>query len=305
MSQALDQLLRGLRASADPSRLRLLAVLVSGEFTVSELTEILGQSQPRVSRHLKLLSDDGLLERFREQHWVYHRVPSEGDGAQLARALLQLLDRDDPLVALDRARAAAVLAARTAEAERSAGDLPALAPGAGQDLAELAVAELGERGFETVLYLGREPAEMLRAFGPRARRVVGVSDSRLEVQRARASLHGRGLAHCVLQHGDLRNVAAATASFDAVVLDRVLAGQAQPEPLLREAARVLRPGGQLMLVEDYEVLSERAAGSNPLGVLREWIAMAGLLCTRLRPVDVGAQHLLLAIAGHERAEAAA
>ncbi len=83
MPQELHQLLRGLRATAEPSRLRLLALLASGEFTVSELTGILGQSQPRVSRHLKLLSEDGLLERFREQHWVYHRLPAEGDGAEL------------------------------------------------------------------------------------------------------------------------------------------------------------------------------------------------------------------------------
>ena len=90
MSQALDQLLRGLRASADPSRLRLLALLASGEFTVTELTEVLGQSQPRVSRHLKVLSDEGLLERFREQHWVYYRLPADGAGAALARMLLDL-----------------------------------------------------------------------------------------------------------------------------------------------------------------------------------------------------------------------
>ena len=305
MPQMLHPLLRGLRASAEPSRLRLLAVLASGEFTVSELTQILGQSQPRVSRHLKLLSDDGLLERFREQHWVYHRVPVEGDGAELARVLLGLLDRDDPLVALDRSRAAAVLAARTAEAERGAGNLRDPEPGSGQDLAQLAAAEFGEHGLETVLYFGRDPAGMLLSFGPRARRVVGISESRTEVQHARAALHGRGLAHCVVKHGELGNVTAPAEGFDAVVVDRALAQRLQPAPLLREAARVLGPGGQLLLVEDYDALSERAAGANPLGVLRGWIETAGLLCMRLRPADVGVQHLLLAIAGHERAEAAA
>jgi ArsR family transcriptional regulator len=305
MPQALDQLLRGLRASADPSRLRLLAVLASGEFTVSELTEVLDQSQPRVSRHLKLLSDYGLLERFREQHWVYHRVPADGEGAELARVLLQLLDRDDPRVALDRARAAAVLAARAAKTVGAAGDVHELEPGAAEDLADLALAELGDHGFDTVLYVGRDPDGMLRAFGPRARRVTGVSDSRVEVQRARASLHGRGLAHCSLQYGDFRSLTARTSSFEVVVLDRALSVQPQPEPLLREAARVLKPGGRLLLVEDYETLAARESGGNPLGVLREWIAMAGLLCTRLRPVDVGAQHLLLALAGHEPAEAVA
>jgi len=82
-----DQLLHGLKASAEPSRLRLLSVLALGEFTVSELTQLLGQSQPRVSRHLRLLAEGGLLERFREQHWVYHRLPGDGAGAALARAV--------------------------------------------------------------------------------------------------------------------------------------------------------------------------------------------------------------------------
>jgi len=305
MPQELHQLLRGLRATAEPSRLRLLALLASGEFTVSELTGILGQSQPRVSRHLKLLSEDGLLERFREQHWVYHRLPAEGDGAELVRVLLGLLDRDDPLLALDRERAAAVIAARGVPEQGTGSDSLASVHVATRDLAETIVAELGRNGMDAVLYLGRAPAEMLKALGPQARRVVGISESRPEVQRARSSLHGRGLAHCAVQHGEFGKLSAASASFDAVVLDRALAGEVDTASRLREAARVLRPGGHVVLVEDYETLAERASGGNPLGMLREWIAQAGLLCTRLRPVDLGIQHLLLAVAERESAEAAA
>lgn len=304
MTMGLHQLLGGLRAAADPSRLRLLAMLTSGEFTVSELTEILGQSQPRVSRHLKLLTDEGLLERFREQHWVYHRVPADGEGAEFARVLLGLLDRDDPVLALDRMRATAILAARTASSNPETiarGHTPESA----QDLAQLAVAELGDRGFDSILYVGRAPAEMLLALGPRARRVLGVCDSRPEVQRARGSLHGRGLSHCVAQYGDARSLAGVSASFDAVVMDRLMAAPASAELLLTEAARVLRPGGQLLLIEDYDALTERDARGNPLGLLRDWIAKGGLLCTRIRPVDVGTGHLLLAHATPDRAVAAA
>jgi len=303
MTIGLNQLLGGLRATADPSRLRLLAVLVCGEFTVSELTEVLGQSQPRVSRHLKLLTDDGLLERFREQHWVYHRVPAEGEGAEFARVLLGLVDRDDPVLALDRMRATAILAARTV-ADDPAAMLRGATPESAQDLAQLVVAELGDRGFDSILYVGRAPAEMLLALGPRARRVLGVCDSRPEVQRARGSLHGRGLAHCVAQYGDARSLAGVSASFDAVVLDRMTA-PASAELLLTEAARVLRPAGQLLLIEDYDALTEREARGNPLGLLRDWIAQSGLLCTRIRPVDVGTGHLLLAHATPDRAVAAA
>jgi len=282
----------------------LLAVLASGEFTVSELTQILGQSQPRVSRHLKLLTDDGLLERFREQHWVYHRVPAEGEGAEFARVLLGLVDRDDPVLALDRMRASAILAARTASSD-PATIARGTTPESAQDLAQLAVAEIGHQGFDSILYVGRAPAEMLLALGPRARRVLGVCDSRPEVQRARGNLHGRGLAHCVAQYGDARSLAGVSASFDAVVLDRMIAAPAGPELLLTEAARVLRPGGQLLLIEDYDALTERHARGNPLGLLRDWIAQAGLLCTRIRPVDVSTGHLLLAHATPDRAVAAA
>jgi SAM-dependent methyltransferase len=219
--------------------------------------------------------------------------------------LLGLLDRDDPLLALDRERAAAVIAARGAPEQGTGSDSLASVHVATRDLADTIVAELGRNGMDAVLYLGRAPAEMLKALGPQARRVVGISESRPEVQRARSSLHGRGLAHCAVQHGEFCKLSAASASFDAVVLDRVLAGEVGTASRLREAARVLRPGGHLVLVEDYEALAERASGANPLGMLREWIAQGGLLCTRLRPVDLGIQHLLVAVAARESAEAAA
>lgn len=300
-----EQLLRGLRAVADPSRLRLLSVLARGEFAVTELTEVLGQSQPRVSRHLRLLAEAGLLVRFRELHWVYYRMATEGEGAELARALLGLLDHDDPQVVLDRERATALLSRRA----DSAGSGPAAADGTlavdGGELAAVACAELGGGGFDALLYVGPAPTVMLRALGSRARRVVGLSDSRPEVQRARASLHGAGLSHCVLQQGDLQTLAAAAASFDAVVLDRMLARESRPEQLLADAARVLRPGGRLVLVEDYDALAARATAGNPLAVLREWAARAGLVCARMRPVDTGAAHRLVAIACPEQGQAAA
>ena len=304
MSQSHHRLLRGLKASADPSRLRLLAVLALGEFTVSELTGILGQSQPRVSRHLKLLNDGGLLERFREQHWVFHRVPADGEGAALARSLLDLLDRDDAIVALDRERAIGVLAGRAGSGEPDP-DAAAVRSPATQDLTDLVIAELGDRAYDAVLYAGPAPAEMLRAIGPRTRRALGVSESRREVQRARAILHGNGLSHCELLQGDLPGAAPAAASFDAVVLDRVLGDTARRGELLRESARVLRRDGRLMIVEEYEALSGQAAGGNPLAMLRAWMAEAGLVCERLRPADAGATHLLMATACSARAEQAA
>jgi len=307
MTQTHQRLLRGLKAAAEPSRLRLLAVLALGEFTVSELTGILGQSQPRVSRHLKLLNDGGLLERFREQHWVFHRVPADGEGAALVRSLLELLDEDDPLLALDRERANVALAGRTQQGGPGldAADGHPAGPASIRDLTDLVVAELGRSGYEAVLYAGPAPAEMLHAIGPRTRRMVGVSESRHEVQKARASLHSGGLAHCELQHGDLPGVAPAAASFDVVVLDRVLGPQSRRGEWLRVAARVLRREGRLLVIEDYEALSGQAGSGNSLATLRNWMAEEGLACERLRPADAGEMHVILATASPARVEQAA
>ena len=112
-------LLDGIRAAADPSRLRLLAICSQGEWTVSELVQMLGQSQPRISRHLKILAEAGLLDRFREGSWVFYRRAQSGDGARLARSLCRLLPDDDAgACVLDQRRLEAVREARRRQAER-------------------------------------------------------------------------------------------------------------------------------------------------------------------------------------------
>jgi ArsR family transcriptional regulator len=302
MARSFDTLLPRLRAIAEPSRLRLLTILARGEFSVSELTEILGQSQPRISRHLKLLDDCGLLERFREQHWMYYRVATDTEGGRLARLLLEQLDADDPALAGDFERMRRVLAVRAgrhATAEGEAGD-------AEQDeLVPLIATELGEPGADALLYFGVAPEESLVGLGPRVRRAVGMNPSRTVVQRARARLHSVGLNHCVLQRGELAALPHPSQSFDVAVVDRVLAPQARPVDALREAARVLRPSGRLLVIEDFEALERRVPDSNPLALLRAWLTEAGPGCDRLRPFDVSGAHLLLAVATAEPEAAAA
>ena len=303
MKASFQHLVESLRATAEPSRLRLLAILAKGEFSVTEVTEVLAQSQPRVSRHLKLLCDAGLLEKFREQHWIYYRVPAAGEGKDLVDALLARIDPADGTLAADAARVEAVL-----EQRRGAGDsatIEATSRSSADELAGALAGELGDRGRGGLFYFGPSPAHVLGAIASRARRVVGMHVSRLEVQRARALLHSRGFSHCVLQQGDLTSVPQPTGDFDTAVLDRTLAAQARPIEALREAARLISGVGELIVAEDYDALAARAEGANPLATLKGWFAQAGLVCTRLRPLDLDGRHVVLAVAQRDRPVSAA
>jgi DNA-binding transcriptional ArsR family regulator len=297
-----ESLLPRLRAIGEPSRLRLLAILARGEFSVSELTTILGQSQPRVSRHLKLLDDCGLLERFREQHWMYYRVPGDSEGGRLARQLLELIDPQDAVLAGDEQRLRHVLEER---AGRGGGADAGPARIDAEELVPLVASEFGERGCDSLLYFGAAPDELLSRLGSRARRAVGMNPSRRVVQRARAMLHSSGMNHCVLQQGTLAALPQPSRAFDVVVIDRVLAGAERPPEDLREASRVLRAGGRLFVIEDFEALERRTSDEHPLALLRAWLADAGLACDRLRPFDLSGAHLLLAAATREPEAAAA
>lgn len=296
MSVPFENLLPRLRAIAEPTRLRLLAVLARGEFSVSELMEILGQSQPRISRHLKLLDDCGLLERFREQHWMYYRVASDSDGGRLVTLLLEQLDANDPALAGDFERMGRVLEVRAGRSVAGGADTGAAES---HDLVPLIAAELGKQGQDALLYFGVAPDAVLAGLGSRARRAVGMNPSRMVVQRARARLHSAGLNHCVLQRGELAALPHPSHSFDVAVVDRVLAAADRPAEALREVARVLRPSGRLLVVENFDSLDQRTPDSNPLELLRAWLTDAGLACDRLRPIDVIGAHLLLAVAAVE------
>lgn len=302
MSVAFENLLPRLRAIAEPTRLRLLAVLARGEFSVSELMEILGQSQPRISRHLRLLDDCGLLERFREQHWMYYRVAGDSEGGRLVAQLLEQLDAGDPALAGDFERMGRVLEVRAGRSVAGGGDTGAAES---HDLVPLIAAELGKQGQDALLYFGVTPDEVLAGLGSRARRAVGMNPSRMVVQRARARLHSAGLNHCVLQRGELAALPYPSHSFDVAVVDRVLAAASRPAEALREVARVLRPSGRLLVVENFDSLDLRTPDGNPLESLRAWLTDAGLACERLRPVDVTGAHLLLAVAAVESEAVAA
>ena len=297
-SQDLTQVVRALKSASEPTRLRLLVLLSHGEFTVGELCTVLGQSQPRISRHLRLLTEAGFLDRFREQQCVYYRAPVTGRYLEWSRVLLSMLEPDGAVLRRDRERAAQVVRARAAVAARELGSEAAAGDeDPREDLARILVEELGPSSVQELLDVGTGSGLMLEVLGPRAGHAVGIDISAPALRMARTRIHGVGLTHCEFRRGDMYSLPVEDGAFDLVTLDRVLTLAQQPASALLEAARALRPGGRLLVVEDFEQLEPRSE-SNPLTQLRTWLHSAGLTTLRLRPCDVAGRHLIIALARH-------
>src|SRR5262245_5055251 len=222
-----DALSAALKAAGEETRLRALALLAEAELTVSDLTEILRQSQPRISRHLKLLAEAGLIERFREGSWAFYRLAERGS-AEIARALVDRLDPADPMLARDRERLAVVRQARAAAAQAYFG-----AHAAEWDrirklhVADAAVEQaireaLAEKPFRSLLDLGTGTGRMLELFGAKLERGLGIDLSLDMLALARARLDRAGLRHCSVRQGDIYDLALPSDSFDVVILHQVL-----------------------------------------------------------------------------------
>jgi DNA-binding transcriptional ArsR family regulator len=191
-----------LRAAGETTRLRILALLAEAELTVSDLTDILRQSQPRISRHLKLLAEAGLVERFREGSWAFFRLGERSGGAALARELIERLDSSDATIARDRERLAAVRASRASAAldyfNRHAAEWDRIRK---LHVADASVEEairtaLADRPFRSLLDLGTGTGRMLELFGPDIERGLGLDLSHDMLALARARLDRAGLRHC-------------------------------------------------------------------------------------------------------------
>ena len=251
----MDALLTALKAAAEPTRLRVLALCAQGELTVSELTQILRQSQPRVSRHLKLLCEAGLLERFREGTWAFFRPAAQEPNAGLARQLVSAIPADDAGLRLDLQRLEAVKQARAEAAaayfrENAARwheirSLHVPEREVEEALLKLAPAE----GIQNLLDIGTGTGRMLELFAPRAAQAVGVDLSREMLAVARANLEHAGLRHCQVRQADMYQLPLPGAAFDLVVLHQVLHFAENPAEAIAEAARVLRPGGRMLIVD--------------------------------------------------------
>ena len=278
-----------LKAAGEATRLRILALLGEAELTVSELTEILRQSQPRISRHLRLLAEAGLVERYREGSWAFFRLGEKGGAASLARELISRLDAADATLARDRERLAAVRAARAAAAQayfrRHAAQWDRIRK---LHVADEAVEEamrtaLADRPFRSLLDLGTGTGRMLEMFGPDIERGLGLDLSLDMLLLARDRLERAGLRNCSVRQGDIYDLPLANDSFDVVILHQVLHFLDDGARAIREAARVLRPGGRLLVVDfaphEQEFLREQFAhrrlGFAP-DTVTQWITASGL-----------------------------
>lgn len=250
----MEDLLAALRAAAEPTRLRLLALAGRGAFCVTELTEILGQSQPRLSRHLKLLCESGLLERVREGANAWFALPTGPDG-NLARELVARLPTDDATLEADRRQAARVLAERAREAserfrrqgadwdEMRALDLPA------QAVEDALLALVPPAPASRVLDVGTGTGRVLELLAPRFGQGLGVDASKGMLALARSRLARAGLTHCAVRLADMYRLPLTDASFDTAVLQMVLHYAEDPAGVLAEVARVLRPEGRLIVID--------------------------------------------------------
>jgi ubiquinone/menaquinone biosynthesis C-methylase UbiE len=285
----MEHLLAALRAVAETTRLRLMFLCARGELTVSELTQIVGQSQPRVSRHLKLLCEAGLLDRFREGSWVFYRLRQSGSAGVLARQLVAACDDADPIIALDLQRLTAI--------KRQRADLASTYFRENADQwHRIRSLYIDEREVEAALVeiiaaadprdlldIGTGTGRMLEILAPRVQRALGVDQSREMLSVARVNLERAGLENGSVRLGDMYQLALPDASFDAVVIHQVLHYADRPAVAIAEAARVLRPNGILVLVDfaphSLEFLRDEHAHRR-LGFsdaeVAEWCHAAGL-----------------------------
>lgn len=258
-----------LRAAGEATRLRLLALTGDSEVTVTELTQILGQSQPRVSRHLKLMCEAGLLERFREGTWVFFRLAQTGPSADAAHALVDLLPRHDDVLRGDAARLESIKRIRA----EAAADYFRKNAAQWDQIRSLHVADssvegalldlLGERKIRDFLDVGTGTGRILEIVGPRVDRGTGIDLSREMLAMARANLEQVGLQNCRIRHADMYSLPFPAASMDAICYHQVLHFADDPAAAIAEGARALRPGGLLVVVDfaphDVESLREEHA----------------------------------------------
>lgn len=289
-----------LRAAGEGTRLRLLALLCDGEHSVKDLTEILGQSQPRVSRHLKLLADAGLVSRNAEGAWAYYGLAEGGAGGDLARWLISRVDANDPDRVRDQSRLEAV---RTAQQAQAAAYFAKVAESWDQlrqlhvpeEAVEAAILDaVASRVVDLMLDLGTGTGRMLELLAARYRRGLGVDSSREMIAVARAKLAAASIGHAQVRLGDIADLDVSMGRADLIVIHQVLHYFDDPGRTLAQARRALKPGGEMLIVDfaphELEFLRSHHAHRR-LGLgdqqMVGWARAAGLQVTELKTFPSG------------------
>jgi ArsR family transcriptional regulator len=285
-----DDLVGSLRAVAEPTRLRLVALLGREELTVTEISRVINQSQPRTSRHLRLLVDAGVLERAPEGAFVYYRLAEESAAAELARRVASVAPIDDVIIAADlaalsrvrQARIEAAIAYRSAHADELEG-LRELYVGEAAVERALLDMLIGEGPIGRLLDIGTGTGRILELLAPHTEQSVGLDLDHDMLQLARAALGEAQLSRAAVRHGDLHRPPFEAGSFDVAVMHHVLHMLDAPGSAIEDAARLLRPGGRLLVADfathDLEALRS-LHGHRCLGIADKemlgWAIQAGL-----------------------------
>ncbi|HAA92222.1 MAG TPA: ArsR family transcriptional regulator [Rhodospirillaceae bacterium] len=285
----MQEILQTLRAAAEGTRLRLLTLCAEGELTVSELTRITGQSQPRISRHLKQLVEAGLLERLREGTHAYYRLAETAQSAEILQTIVDAVPRDDDVIARDLAHLGEVKqdrARRAAEFFRENAEewdaIRALYIDDGE-VKQVLDATWPQKPVADFLDIGTGTGRMLEMIAHRVERAVGVDLSRDMLAVARVNIENAGLKNCQVRHGDMMQLPLPDSVFDVATFHLVLHYAERPAVALREAARVLRTGGTLIVIDftphtERQLLEEH--GHRWLGFgddeIQSWFTEAGL-----------------------------
>jgi ArsR family transcriptional regulator len=271
MDSSTEKLIQQLKSLGDPTRLRLVALCRQGECSVSELTRVIGQSQPRISQQLKALCDAGLLTRFRDGKRVFYREPRNKDASPTLLKLLELIPDHDPVFETDWNLLLQGRGERIGDPGMDRQDDSALRALHRAILDLTVTAQVGD-----LLDVGCGRGAILKLLASRANRAVGVDIDANARQLARAELMLAGIPNCSLRKGDMYRLPFSDSEFNTIIIDDVLVDAKKPVRALSEARRLLRPGGRLFILESVLKRTSRDIRES----LADWSKEAGL---RLSP----------------------
>jgi len=300
------QLVTWMRAAGEPSRVRLLALCAQRDLSVTDLAEALGQSEPRVSRHLKILCEAGLLERLRQGQWVHYRLTQSPTAASFVQGLLTLIDQADPVLTRDRDRALQSTA-QSSSAKGAAASEPEVAKSfesrLGRALGGFVESSQAAPTSGRSLVVGVEHLELLESAAAGSSECTAIAHSRRAAQSARAYAERRGFACKVLLAASTegfteRDIARTGQSFDSVFLNHLAAPSDEFAGMLSAGRRALASTGRLWIFERYEALesTREKVIEHPLAKLRRLLGDIGLSCERVSPIEADGEHVLAAVA---------